>query len=99
MDPNMTVDPNANKNIYGENNFCLQNSSVVCHSPTYGDTVHGEPHVPKETSTTINMSEFRTVMEGRCLKMTPDVRTGLTHFITTQSFIYFLKGVMCERFK
>ena len=99
MDPNMTVDPNASQNIYGENNYCLQNSNVVCHSPTYGDTVHGELHVPEESSNTINMSEFRTVMEGRCLKMTPDVHTGLTHFITTQSFIYFLKGVMCERFK
>ena len=83
IDPNMMIDPNASQNISGENNFCVQNSNVVCCSLTYGDTVHGEPHIPMESSTTINISEFRSVMEGRCLKMTPDVHTGLTHFIPT----------------
>ena len=99
VDPDMMIDPNASQNISGTNNFCEQNSNVVCHSLTYGDTVHGDPNLPKESYTTINMSEFRSVMEGQCLKMTPDVHTGLTHFIPTPSFMQFFKGVMCLRFK
>ena len=85
IDPDMTIDPNVTENVCVKNDLCEQDSNVVIECPRYADMVHGVADVPEggvitTPNETINMSEFRNIIDGSCLKMTP-VHLGLKYFL------------------